>query len=157
MPSQLINHASEYDAAIDQVLSLCVGQLDIFDRDLSTIKLERPERIARLQQLLSNPTCRLRIIVQDSAKVLVTQPRLLRLLDTYSAQIALQQGADTVLELPDAMLIADATHAVIRFHRDHLRGKVIDHDASSVTPYQTRFLDIFGEGGYPIGARATGL
>jgi hypothetical protein len=47
MTSRLITTWTDYDNAVQEVLELSASTLQIFDEDLSSLKLERPQRIAR--------------------------------------------------------------------------------------------------------------
>lgn len=157
MPSTLITSFGEYDAAIDRLLSNCHRRLDIFDFNLSALKLDRPQRVSELQRLLGDPQHQIRIVVQDSATVLSSNPRLARLLGGHLHHFSLIQAPDNLAELRDSLLIADDEHALIRFHRDQPRGKLIEKDALETRPYALRFIDILGEGGHPVSPRIAGL
>jgi hypothetical protein len=53
MTSRLITTWTDYDNAVQEVLELSASTLQIFDEDLSPLKLERPQRIAALRALLA--------------------------------------------------------------------------------------------------------
>ena len=157
MTSQLLTSSGELDAAVDHLLELASSTIDIFDRDLVALALDRPARITALQRVLGERAHQVRIVVQVGARVQTGFPRLMRLLETHSHHFSLIQAADSVLELADTMLIADSKHALVRFHRDQPRGRLIEDDAGEVHGYATRFADILTEGGYPLSARVSGL
>ena len=69
MSSNLLTTYGEYDTAVDLILSHAEQHLDIFDHDLSLLKLNRPARHSALQRLLSAPHHQLRIVVQDTHTV----------------------------------------------------------------------------------------
>jgi hypothetical protein len=55
------------------------------------------------------------------------------------------------------LFIADDRHALIRFHKDNERAKVIIDNAKECQPYIYRFEEIFNEGGEQISATTLGL
>lgn len=157
MNSQLLTSQGELDAALDRVLALAEGTIDLFDGDLSAMAIERPSRIAALQRVLAERAHQVRIVVQDGARVQATCPRLMRLFETHGHHFALLQAADSLLELKDSFVIADGRHALVRFHRDQPRGRLIEDGEGDVRPYATRFADIVAEGGHRLSARLAGL
>ena len=157
MPSTLITAYGEYDAAIDRILSLAERRIDLFDHDLSRFKLDQPARHAALQRLLAVPSHRLRIVVQNSQTVLTRLPLLMRLLETHGHQFSLVEANERLAHLSDAMLLADEQHALIQFHRDQPRGKLIEAEDEEVKPYERKFQSIIDEGGTPVSPRVAGL
>ncbi len=55
------------------------------------------------------------------------------------------------------MLIADDCHALIRFHKDQVRSKVVIDSAADCQSYLFRFREIQNEGGTVISATTLGL
>lgn len=157
MSSNLLTSYGEYDAAIDLILSRAERQLDIFDHDLSLLKLERPARQAALERLLAAPNHQLRIVVQDGQTVLARQPRLVQLLSTHGHHLSLIEADEKLQNLTDSFLIADHAHALVRFHRDQPRSKLLECEAEEVKPYERRFLAILEEGGTALSPRVAGL
>jgi len=157
MTSQLLTSQGELDAAVDRLLELAIGTLDVFDHDLSALSLDRTSRIAGLQRILGERAHRVRIVVQDGSRLSARAPRLMRLLETHAHHFALLQAPDSLSELRDTMLIADGRHALVRFHRDQPRGKLIEDDANEVHAYAMRFTEVVNEGGYPLSPRVAGL
>lgn len=157
MSSTLLTSYGEYDAAIDLLLSLAERRLDIFDHDLSQLKLDQPDRHAALVRLLGAPASRLRIVIQDGQSVLARHPRLARLLDTHGHQFSLIEADPGLQHLSDSMLLADGNHALLRFHKDQPRGKLLEDEADEVRPYERKFQSILDEGGSPLSSRVAGL
>ena len=157
MSNTLLSSYGEYDAAIDLMLSLAEHHLDIFDPDLSLLKFNRPARHAALKRLLSSPQGQLRIVVQNSQAVLAQQPLLIRLLETYGHHFTLLEANESLRHLSDAFMVADHAHALVRFHRDQARSKMLESEEDEVEPYQRRFAAIIEEGGTPISPRLAGL
>lgn len=157
MTSRLLTSQGELDAAVDRLLALAGESIDIFDFDLAALSLDRTARIAELQRVLGERAHRLRIVVQDGSRLTARAPRLMRLFETHAHHFSLLQAPDSLAELRDTMMIADGRHALVRFHRDQPRGKLIEDDANEVHPYAMRFSDIINEGGHPLSPRVAGL
>lgn len=157
MSSTLLTTYGEYDAAIDLILSLAERRLDIFDHDLARLKLDQPTRHAALQRLLASPNHQLRIVVQDSHSVQTKQPLLMRLLDTHGHHFSLIETDDKLQHLSDSIVVADDAHALLRFHRDQPRGKILEDEEEEVKPYQRKFQSILDEGGTAVSPRVAGL
>lgn len=157
MPAQMLTSHGELDAAIDTLLKTADAALDVFDHDLSWLSLERPQRIAELERILRERSHRVRIIVQDGSRLSARSPRLMRLFETHAHHFELVQAPDRLGELRDSMLIADNRNALVRFHRDQPRGKLIEDDPDEVRGYAMRFAEVVDEGGHPLSPRVAGL
>ncbi|HCZ15594.1 MAG TPA: hypothetical protein PL117_11860 [Accumulibacter sp.] len=159
MSSRLITTWTEYDGAVEEILALSASTLQIFDEDLSTLKLERPERIEALRRQLSarQDNTRITIIVQKPDFVRQYSPQLMNLLAVYAPTLTIIHSPAHLDTLKDSMLIADGRHALVRFHRDHARSRAIVGDEQECAPYQLRFDEILGEGGDPLSATTLGL
>ena len=157
MSSTLLTSYGEYDTAVDLILSLAETRLDIFDHDLSRLKLDHPSRHAALIRLLSAPHHQLRIVVQNSRAVVTRHPLLIRLLDTHGHHFSLIEADEKLQHLSDSIIVADNAHALLRFHRDQPRGKLLEDEEEEVKPHHRKFLSIFDEGGTPVSPRVAGL
>lgn len=158
MPSKLITTWGEYDAAVQTILALAAKELHIFDKDLSPLKLERPERLALLSEFLAaSPQRTLQITVQDAEHLRRNCPRLMELLARHAHNLKIIECPPHLASVSDSLIIADGRHGLIRFHRDHARAKVISDDAEACAPYQQRYDQILEEGGTPVSATTLGL
>lgn len=157
MSSHLLTSYGEYDAAVDLILSRAERKLDIFDFDLGLLKLNRPERHASLQRLLATQSHQLRIVVQNSQAVLAQQPLLLRLLELHGHHFSLLAAPPSLDHLTDSIIVADDAHALLRFHRDQPRSKLLEDEEEDVKTYLRRFQAIIDEGGTPLSPRVAGL
>lgn len=146
MPERLLTSRAELDAALLQLLPLARQSIRIFDGDLSSFPLENPERIALLQEFLLRPNARLTLVLQHPAPSQAGSPRLVQLARQYSHAFTWLQAPESLSNLQDAMLLADAEHALVRFHREQPRGKCIEADARACHPYGKRFEAILAEG-----------
>lgn len=156
--SEVMTTWQDYEEALDLVLLRARNELAIFDRDLERLWLDRPQRIEQLRRIvLPRNKNSLRIVVRESEHLLTRHPRLARLLDEGSHQFSLRRASDNLAQLTDSFVIADRRHALVRFHEDHARSRLIEDDADKVMPYLKRFEEIWQDGGTAISARATGL
>ena len=158
MSRELITSWADYRAAADRVLALATRTLRIYDEDLAQFHLERPERLALIEELLAagRPDC-LRIALRDATPLKRHQPLTIGLLVRFSHFAAAQQTPTQLSHLRDSMLIVDERHAVIRFDRDQPRSKLLIDEVDEVAPYLRRFGEIWAEGGEPVSATTLGL
>lgn len=158
MPTTLITTWAEYDSAVQEILALATHRLCIFDKDLALLKLERPERLSLLRRFLgAGPERTVHIALQDAGPLLRNCPRLMELLAIHAHNLKIIECPTHLAELSDALLIADAQHAVVRFHKDHARAKTIINAIEECAPYQQRHDQILAEGGTPVTATTLGL
>lgn len=158
MVRELLTSWNEFQAGIDRLLSSAVREVLIFDRDLSSFKLESPERIERLRALLqAHPPGTLRIAVADGEAVRRSHPRLLRLLSEYTHAMSLQETPAHLEQLRDSMLLADNRHGLVLFERGQARAKLLLDESAELSAYRRRFEEIWNEGGTPLSASPLGL
>lgn len=158
MSTTLLTTWTEYDRAVATLLDRADRELCIFDEDLARLGLDRPERHHRLREfLLRQPKNRLRIVVQRGERVLVDNPRLARLLEDCAHKFSLAQAPEHLAHLADALLIADGCRALVRFHRDQARSKLVEDDPEETGAYGRRFDEIWHEGLIPLSGRPAGL
>ncbi|NJD25633.1 MAG: hypothetical protein FIB06_09550 [Betaproteobacteria bacterium] len=158
MSRELLNSWAEYHDGIDRILALAKRQLWIYDEDLAAFRLESPERMDCLQALLAaHPAECLAIALRNTEPLQRNNPRLCRLLATYSHNTAVWQTPDQIGHLRDSLLIADAASALIRFDRDQPRAKLLLDEPDEVRAYWQRFAAIRAEGGTPLATTTIGL
>ena len=159
MSTRLITTWAEHNRAVQEVLDLSPSTLLVFDEDLSPLKLELPERISVLSRLLASDQQhrQLTIVIQKTDFVRQYSPQLMRLLRVYSPLLKIIEAPAHLEALKDSLLIADGKHALVRFHRDHARSRLITDDVQECEPYLKRFDEILGEGGNPLSAITLGL
>lgn len=154
----MITSWSEHDLALDTVFGLAERSIRIFDADLSLLKLELPERIEKLRGFLTSGISHtLQIVVRNPDVLFRNNPRLIQLLTYHSHNMGIFSTPEHLANLNDNMLIADGRHALIRFHADHVRSKIIVNNPAECQPYEVRLNDIINEGCTPIGASPLGL
>lgn len=155
---RLLTSWSEYETAVGQLLPTAENAIAIFDRDLASLRLEKPGHHQALADFLRRaPNVRLRIAVQSAQAIRTHSPRLMQLLQTFAHRFQLVEVPPHLARLSDSMLLIDDASAVVRFHHDHPRSKEILADEDACSPYGKRFEDIWAEGGTPISATTLGL
>ncbi len=158
MRNELTTHWSEHDASLQTILRLLSASLSIFDEDLTRLQLEHPEKAAVLHEFLAAGKRNLvRIVLKNAEPFRRHSPRLFKLLATYPDQMSVVQCPEHLLSLNDALFIADNRHALVRFHEDNARSRVIIDDGDACAPYVLRFGEISREGGESISATTLGL
>ena len=158
MPTKLITTWTDYDSAVQDVLALATHTLLIFDADLSTLKLERPERLALLRQFLSAaPGHTVQIALLDAEPLRRNCPRLMALLAAHAHNFTIIECPPHLATVSDSLIIADNRHGTVRFHKDHARAKIIINDVEACTPYKHRYDQILEEGGTPVTPTTLGL
>lgn len=158
MARELITSWGDYQVAIDRLLALACQKICIYDQDLHQLKLESPPRLDALKRvLLGTEHDALRIALRDATALRREHPLLNNLLTTYSHRTQAQETPEQIAHLRDNMILVDGKHALIRFDRDHARGKLLIDEADEVRPYLIRFAEILAEGGEPIGSSTLGL
>lgn len=148
----------EFRGAFDQVLALAHRNLCLFDGNLEQLGLSQTNRIEQLRRLATeNPAAKIRIALKATDQLHRNHPRLIQLLETHSHAVHVQQIPDSLQHLRDTLVIADASHALIRFDQDHPRSKLILADQAATAPYAQRFEAIWSEGGYAFSPNTLGL
>ena len=158
MNPQLLTNWTDHDNYLQKVLLLATRIVRIFDEDLSRLGLEKPENAFFLRRfLIANRQNSLSIIVRNADPFRRSSPRLMKLLSDFPDAMTFYECAPPISTLNDAMVIADSSHALVRFHKDHVRSKVMIDNAEECRPYILRFEEILKEGGTLISATALGL
>lgn len=158
MTTTLITTWSEYDRAVEATVQRARHTLLIFDRNLESLRLERPQRVAALRSLLqAKPRARLAFIVQNADFVRRHSPLLLGLLTYYAPALTVTQTPGHLATLRESLLLADDEHMLVRFDHDQPRARLIVGEPALCMPYRQRFEEIRAEGGDPVSSLTLGL
>ena len=158
MAYELITSWAAHDSAVETLLRLASRSIRIFDDDLERLKLERPDRIEQIQQFLAADTSHsMQVVVRDPEYLRCRSPRLMRLVAQRSENLHIITRHAHLSQLNDAMLLVDEEHALIRFHKDNVRAKIITEMRKECSPYLQRYREIWQEGGEPVSATVLGL
>lgn len=158
MNPELIANWTDHDSYLQKVLLLATRTLRVFDEDLARLGLEKPENAFFLRRFLASDrhNC-LTVVVRNADPFRRNSPRLMKLLSDFPNATTFYECAPQLAALNDATVLADGCHALIRFHKDHVRSKVLIDNANECRPYILRFEEILKEGGTLISATTLGL
>lgn len=136
----LLTSEADYRQAVDVILAKSIRELSIFDHDLAALRLEEPARAAMLAGFLQrSPHAVLRIVVHDAQPLNTRMPRFMRLATLHASRIQVRMSPENMRQLTDSHLLADTTHGVRRFHRDHARCALLLDNPAEIQPWQHRF------------------
>ena len=130
----------DYRQAVADLVALTRRELVIFDSDLGETGLESRDGIASLTRFLNaHRDNTLRLVLHDPDRVERNCPRLMALLKLRGHCISFRQSPEDLRRLTDCFMAADGHHAVIRFHADHARGKLLIEQPDEVGGLWKRF------------------
>lgn len=136
----MLTSESEYEAAIDQVITNAERTLHIFDPDLTAGSYNTAKRCEVLRSfLMKNRSNRLIIILHETDHLTRHCPRLMRLLQIHSHAITILQTQEHGRIASDPLVIADAKHYVHRFHADNARSLFAVNDPAGGRQLDERF------------------
>jgi hypothetical protein len=142
--STLFGSEAEFRAALDTAIASAVREIQVFDNDLTRMMLDEKRRAEAIENFLAGATTRrLRIVLHQPAHVETNAARLRSLIRRFSNSIEVRESAAHFKHIADCFLIADGEHAAIRFHRDHARGKLLQHAPEQVRPWSQRFDELW--------------
>lgn len=133
-----------YRQAVAMVVMQAQRELTIFDPDLKETGLESRVGVEHLSRLLAaGRGRRMRIVLHDTGHLERHCPRLIRLLQNYGHIASLRRSPEHLRNLTDCFIVADGSHAAIRFHADHPRGKLLIALDEQVGNWQSRFGELW--------------
>lgn len=136
-----------FRVALDVVIAAASREIRIFDDRLDRMMLDDKARAELLWQFLAtSPICRLHIVVHDPRYAETRSPRLHALIRRFPNSIEVRESAAEYKHVADCCLLADATQAVLRFHRDHARGKLLQNAPDEIRPWWQRFDELWRSG-----------
>jgi hypothetical protein len=158
MTTELISNWAEHDVALHRILPELSHSLRIFADDLTRLNLERPEIADSLRHFLAaDAQSSLKIVLRNPESFLRNSPRLMNLLRSYPDRMTVIAAPDHLASLSDNIVLVDDRHALIRFHQDHVRSKLIIDSTAECLPYAQRFEAVIREGGEAISSAPLGL
>ncbi len=149
---------AEYCAALARLIALAERELRIFDPDASSLGIDAPPTVERLQHfLLRSRGNRLYIVVHDTTHIRSHCPRLLGLLRQFSDRMFIHQTQGEATSVQDCMVVADKLHFVRRPVYAQPRGTFVANDDEESQGVMLRFSEIW-ESSFPaVSATTTGL
>ena len=135
---------AEFREALDTVIASAAREIRVFDNDLMRMMLDDKSRAEALESFLAGAvTCRLRIVLHNPVHVETRAARLRSLSRRFSNAVEVRESAIELKHVADCFLLADGEHAAIRFHRDHARGKLLQHAPEEIRPWWQRFDELW--------------
>lgn len=148
----------EYADGADKILAMAQHEVAIFDPDFAEYRLESPRRIELLNQFMrKDRNNRLRIAVHAPEQVIRHCPRLLGLLNLYSANMLIYRTTGEAARAQDCFVLIDRLHVARRPVAAQGRGVLILHDPREGLLMHGRFLEIWDSSEPGVNASTSGL
>ena len=147
-----------FQIAVDRLMEQPGRELRVFDPDGAALRLNDPQRIARLDRfLLSSRTRRLYLVVHDTGHLTRQCPRLLALLRRFSHAMQINRTHEEIREVQDAFLLLDAMHYVRRPVASLFRGAMGLGDENEGQALRRRFGEIWSASYPAVSSTTVGL
>jgi hypothetical protein len=148
---------TEYDAALDTVLTKARRSIRIFEHTLGR-GYNSPQRFEMLRRfLLVNPRNRLQIVVHEPRAIDRNCPRILILLRLHSHSISIHETHSNAKSVYDPFTVVDDHSFVHRFHFDEMRGLLALDDPIGTHALAERFDEIWEASSATVSATTIGL
>lgn len=155
---RLITTRGEYLEGFSALLRLARRELRIFDPDLSQLDINSTRQIEALTRFLrESPARRVLIALHDPEHVTRRCPRLLSLLGSYTARIAINLTEGDAAKVQDCFALADGEHLIRRPVTAQPRGVLVTDDPMECQPMLERFGAIWESSVPGVSANTTGL
>jgi hypothetical protein len=149
---------SEFQDAVEHLLSLPGRELRIFDRDLSGLKTNAPARTALIEKFLkASRVRRIYVVVHETEHITRSCPRLMALLARYSHMLQINRTHEMIRNLQDAFLVLDAKHYVRRPSATFYRGAIGVNDDGQALEMRARFQEIWAASFPGVSSTTVGL
>ena len=149
---------AEFRSALDSVIASATREIRIMDDKLERMMLDDKARAELLAQFLAaSIKRRLYIVIHDPLYAETKCSRLRALIRRFPNAVEVRESSDALKHLADSFLIADETHGVIRFHRDHARGKILQNAGDEIRPWWQRFDELWRSGASCLSPTQSGL
>ena len=149
---------SDFESAVDRLLGRSGRELRIFDPDLTSLHLNDPARIERLERfLMESRARRIFIVVHDIDHLSRECPRMMSLLGRFAHAIQVNRTHEEIRELQDAFLVLDAIDYVRRPVARFFRGAIGLGDETEGLAMRGRFMEIWAASFPGVSATTIGL
>ena len=147
-----------FQTAVDRLTEQPGRELRVFDPDGAALRLNDPQRIARLDRfLLSSRTRRFYLVVHDTDHLTRHCPRLLALLRRFSHAMQINRTHEEIREVQDAFLLLDGMHYVRRPVAGLFRGAMGLGDENEGQALRGRFGEIWSASYPAVSSTTVGL
>ena len=144
--------------AIDRLVANEGRELRIFDPDLSSLRLNSPERVGTLEKFLqASRTRRLYVAAHDTEHLTRRCPRMMGLIARYAHAIQVHRTHEEIKSIQDSFLVLDSSHYVRRPVAAFYRGALGVHDESEALAMRSRFLEIWAASFPGVSSTTIGL
>lgn len=144
--------------AIDTLVGLEGRELRIFDPDLTSLRLNSPERIERFETFLqASRTRRIYIACHDAEHLARRCPRMMGLLARFAHAIQVNRTHEEIQGIQDSFLVLDANHYARRPVATYYRGAIGLNDETEALPMRSRFLEIWAASFPGVSSTTVGL
>ena len=155
---QRFDTEAAWQKAIDQLVGKQGRELRIFDPDLTSLRLNEPERIALFEQFLqTSRTRRILLAAHDCEHLTRRCPRMMQLLARYTHAIQVNRTNEAIRNIQDSFLVLDARHYVRRPVAAFFRGATGFEDESEGLAMRSRFLEIWADSFPAVSSTTVGL
>lgn len=155
---QRFDSDAEWQQAIDRLVGLQGRELRIFDPELTSLRLNAPERIALFEKFLqASRTRRLFVVAHDSEHLTRHCPRMMALLARFSHAIQVNRTHEAIRNIQDSFLVLDASHYVRRPVAAFFRGAAGFDDDTEGLAMRSRFLEIWAASYPAVSSTTAGL
>jgi len=152
------DNEGEFQLAVDRLLEQSGRELRIFEADLSALRLNSPERIARLDRFLrGSRTRRIQIVVHRTEHLTRHCPRMMGLLKLFNHAIQINQTHEEIRSLQDAFIVLDAEHYLRRPLAERFRGALGLHDENEALAMRSRFTEVWAASFPGVSSATLGL
>ncbi|HTG96912.1 MAG TPA: hypothetical protein VL982_05645 [Burkholderiales bacterium] len=147
-----------FQTAVDRLMEQPGRELRVFDPDGAALRLNDPQRIARIDRfLLASRTRRLYLVVHDTDHLTRQCPRLLTLLRRFSHAMQINRTHEEIREVQDAFLLLDGMHYVRRPVAGLFRGAMGLGDENEGQALRGRFGEIWSASYPAVSSTTVGL
>ena len=147
-----------FQTAVDRLMEQPGRELRVFDPDGAALRLNDPQRIARIDRfLLASRTRRLYLVVHDTDHLTRQCPRLLTLLRRFSHAMQINRTHEEIRNLQDAFLVLDAQHYLRRPVAESFRGAMGLYDETEALGMRSRFQEIWSASYPGVASTTVGL
>jgi hypothetical protein len=149
---------ADFNTAVERLLEQPGRELRVFDPDLSALRLNDPQQVARIERfLMASRTRRLYIVVHNTEHLTRHCPRMMSLLARFSHAIQINRTHEEIRELRDAFLVLDAIHYVRRPVAAFYRGAIGLGDDTEGLAMRSRFMEIWAASYPAVSSSVAGL
>ena len=147
-----------FQTAVDRLMEQPGRELRVFDPDGAALRLNDPQRIARIDRfLLASRTRRLYLVVHDTDHLTRQCPRLLTLLRRFAHAMQFNRTHEEIREVQDAFLLLDGMHYVRRPVARLFRGAMGLGDENEGQALRGRFGEIWSASYPAVSSTTVGL